>query len=58
MQHAKLTKMPRIVKPWLFSKQIAENHENENSKQRHDENARKQINIGDEKSQNTQGRPT
>ena len=26
MQHAKLTKMPRIVKPWLFSKQIAENH--------------------------------
>ena len=58
MQHEKLTKMPRIVKPWLFSKQIAENHENKNSKQRNDENARKQINIGDEKSQNTQGRPT
>lgn len=50
--------MPRIVKHWLFSKQIAEFHENKNSKQRHDENARKQINIVDEKTRNTQGRPT
>ena len=49
--------MSRIIKQWLFFKQSAERHENKNSKQKHNDNAGKQINIGDEKIKNPQGRP-